>query len=255
MAAAILEEAAADIAVIQEVENEAMLAALNQKLKTPYPVAYVTRFADGTRINERMNAGVLARVKIESPTELDFAVLSVEPRPARGLLRFEVPLDRERRLLVYTGHLKSNYGEKDRNIAQRTAALRLLREDCDRVTAARPGAYEVIFLGDTNVDPELPSFARDTSFSPLDGWKDLWRGIPIDRRVTVPLRKDLDGAATPPDACFDRIFVSPELTQPPWTAGTPTAIAKGVDREDVGMPPGFGDQVSDHYPVYVDLTR
>jgi endonuclease/exonuclease/phosphatase family metal-dependent hydrolase len=254
MAAAILDQAAADVVVLQEIENADALAMLNRDLRKPFAAAAITAYGDGTARTEKMNDAVLSRVPLERPTELDFSPLTGTNRPTRGLLRFEIPLGEGRRLLVYTGHLKSNYGPRERAIAERRAALEILRADAAQVTADPNAQWEVFFAGDTNVDPEQPEFATDPSFQPLAGWLDLWHQVKGPERATCPTRLG-DPAQEFPPACFDRVFVTPSLTNAPWTAGLPKTIPEGCETSDIAIPPGYGSHVSDHFPVYLDLSR
>ncbi len=254
MASALLDRMDADILVVQEIENGKMLGLLNDDLAKPYAIGYLTQYGAGTKDVGKMNEGVLSRFKIESPTELDFGPLTGPGRPTRGLFRFEVDMGEQHRLLIYVMHLKSNFGNMPRNIAQRKAALQILRDDAENIRASDTNiTWEIIALGDTNVDPDLPQFARDPSLNPLKGWVDLWRNVPAEDRVTIPTRHGDPSLEFDP-AAFDRFFVSPELTNSPWTAGLPVSIKEGCS-PDVAVLPGQGDHISDHYPVYLDLAK
>ena len=254
MAAALIDRMNADVLVVQEVENGRMLQMLNDSLAHPYGVGFLTQYGAGSQDLAKMNEGVLSRFKVEQPTEIDFGPLLGPGRPTRGLFRFEVDLGDSHRLLVYVMHLKSNYGNKDRNIAQRKAALTILEADAEKVKASEPDVtWEVLAVGDTNVDPDLPEFARDPSFSPLKDWTDLWRKVPAADRITIPTRFG-DPTKEFPPAAFDRFFASPEATNAPWAVSLPVAIREGCSA-DVTVLPGTKDHVSDHYPVYLDITK
>lgn len=256
-AAAIVAEIDPDILVIEEIENEASLNLLNAALPRPYPVAAITRIKSDPDWPEKLNLAVLSRLPIRGLRELDFGYLEGACSPPRGLLSFYVELEAGQNLLVYAVHLKSNYsGDRTVNYTERVNALRLLREDADafrRTYADR--SWEVLVLGDTNTDPDMPEFARDPTLQPLGDWVDLWRGHPMSERETIPTRYG-DPAKVFPPAAFDRFIVTPGLAEPPWTVGEPRALQKGVNTSDITALPGVDpNHASDHYPVYLDITR
>jgi endonuclease/exonuclease/phosphatase family metal-dependent hydrolase len=254
-AAAIIERIEPDILVIEELENAEALRMLNDSLKSPFPVAYVTNLGTGQRRREKLNLGVLSSVALDDVKEIDFGPLTGTGRPTRGLLRFSVDLGSGSKLLVYALHLKSNYGTKGRNVAQRQHALRILRDDVDRLAKDQPDTrWEVVLAGDFNVDPELPDFVTDKSLEAVADWADLWKGVPMAQRITIPTRHGNPEQVFPP-ATFDRFIVSPNLTNEPWTATLPMVLQEGTDTTNVFAKPGTGIHVSDHYPVYVDIVR
>jgi endonuclease/exonuclease/phosphatase family metal-dependent hydrolase len=255
MAAELVAKVNADILLIQETENGDVMKLLNDALPAPYPFGFLTRFVSPGQDDIKMNIGAFSRFAVEDPTEIDFGPLTGPGRPTRGLFRFAVNLGDGRKLLVYTMHLKSNFGNKKRNIAQRAAALNILRADADAVIAAAPDAHwEIVAAGDTNVDPDRTEFANDTSFAPLRDWVDVWRQAPAPDRVTVPTRIG-DPTLEFPPAAFDRFFVSPEMTNAPWTVSLPKALPEGCETDDSSVLPGTGRHVSDHYPVWIDLSK
>lgn len=254
-AAAILNEIKPDVLLLMETESTNSLLALNAFLKPDFPVAYITRLGDGAPDEQKMNLAVLSRLPVQSTTEVDFGPLSGPGRPTRGFLRATLDLGQGHRLVVYVVHLKSNFGHRPRNIAQRHATMEMIAQDARALAASDASVqWEMLVAGDTNVDPESPEFAGDRSLRPLKDWKDLWRGRPLIERTTVPTRYG-DPALEFPPACFDRLFASTALTQPPWQVGEPQALARGVDTRRVDSKPGDGEHVSDHYPVYVDIVR
>jgi endonuclease/exonuclease/phosphatase family metal-dependent hydrolase len=254
-AARLVDRIAPHVLVVQEIENSNSVRALNSKLAQPFPIAFITDLGTDSGEEGKLNLAVLARVPLLGPREIDFGPLTGPGRPTRGLLRFALDLGGDRRLLVYVMHLKSNFGHKARNIAQREAALRLLRGDAEALARNQSQyQWEMIALGDTNVDPELPEFARDTSFRPLKGWVDVWRGQPMPGRATIPTRLGDPEKVFPP-ATFDRIFVSPAMTNTPWVARDPGVIQEGCDTNDCFAAPGSKGHISDHFPVYIDLVR
>lgn len=256
-AAALLAEIDADLVVLQEIENMDALQLLNRQFSAPYPVAALTALGSRWGNNpEKLNLAVLSRLPIRDLRVLDFVGLKGTGQPPRGALSFILELEGPRRLLVYNVHLKSNFGRRAVNRAKRRNALRIVREDAERLLAAHPDeSWEILVLGDLNTDPDVAEFAGDRTLDPLADWVDLWRGRPLEERVTVPTRYG-DPALEFRPATFDRFIVSPELIRPPWTTDAPRVLQQGVNTTNVFALPGVDPgHVSDHYPVYVDLYR
>jgi endonuclease/exonuclease/phosphatase family metal-dependent hydrolase len=254
MAARILEEISPDVLVAQEMEGAESVRLLNAQFRRPYPLAYVTDFAQQGK--RPLNIAVLSRIAVEGARTIELGYMEGPGRPPRGVLSFMVPLDASRRLLVYGVHLKSNFGEAARNQAKRYHAMKVVAEDAECTRRMFPHyTWEAVVIGDTNVDPDDPQFAGDPSFEPLAGWADLWRGRPLAERVTVPTRYG-DPTLEFPPCTFDRVFASPDLLEPPWVIGAPKALPKGVDTQNVFTVGGQSEvHVSDHYPVYVDIRQ
>ncbi len=253
-AAAILDEIGADIVVLQEIENPRALAKLNTAMAKPYPAGYITRFepVDGPN---KLNVAVLTRLPAAEVREVDFAHTKGGGRPPRGFLRAVFDLGGDRRLAVYGVHLKSNYGTAARNLLKRSNAMRLVVEDAEALrTRNAELSWEILVAGDMNSDPTQSEFADDPTLKPLDGWVDLWEGVPLAERVTLPTRYG-DPAKAFRAATFDRFYASPELTSAPWRVGRPAVLPRGCDTNNVLTLPGENNlHVSDHYPVYVDLA-
>ena len=245
-----------DVVVMQEVENGESLAMLNGSFHKPYPLAYVARFGFGEQRKDKLNIALLSRVRIGNLREIDFEYMEGDRCPVRGVLSFTIPAGEGHRFLVYAVHLKSNFGEQARNIAMREGAMRLVRKDADAFMKKNPGVqWEVLVLGDMNVDPDDAQFRKDTTLAPFADWHDLWRGRSLSERVTVPTRHGNPMLEFPP-ACFDRFIVSPSLKVEPWTVGEPMRLLRGVDTADVNTLPGVDSRhVSDHYPAYLDVWR
>ncbi len=258
-AARILEGIAPDILVLQEIENADSVKWLNRYFSPSYPVGYVTRFSRFGR-SIKLNLAVLSRYPLAHVKEIDFGKLQrrkgLTSAPPRGLLRFSVELGASRYLLVYVVHLKSNWGDREANFEKRAKAMEIAAEDMERFMADRnPKEWEVLVAGDMNTDPDVERFENDHSLEPFMSFGDLWKGRPIEERTTLPTKYGDPNLEFPPIG-FDRILVSPTLRERPWVVGEPVAVAKGVDTADVFAKPGTTlDIVSDHYPVYVDLTE
>lgn len=243
-----------DVLILQEVEGLAALELLNTRLPQPYPLAFVTRFKNSGGRVDKLNMAVLSRLPLENVRGIGFDRVAGIVRPPRGLLSLELVMAPDRRLLVYGVHLKSNYGDMERNRARRAKALELLREDAElRMQMLAHVAWEVLLLGDMNVDPANAEFNGDPSLVPLADWVDLWAGRPIEERMTLPTRHG-DPTKLFPAACFDRAYVSPALAAPPWVAQPPQSLKRGVDTNNALSQPGVNGHVSDHYPVYLDLV-
>ncbi|MBU4459466.1 MAG: endonuclease/exonuclease/phosphatase family protein [Verrucomicrobia bacterium] len=255
-AAALIAGLDPDLIVLQEIENAKALALLNSALPRPYPTGYVTDFRPRSgRIGDH-NVAILSRVSVADVVERDFGAMTGDIIPTRGFLRCTVPLPGDRRLVVYGTHLKSNFGRRDRNLAQRRIAMEAIRGDADEVLRG-PGAAqtEVLLAGDMNTDPDSREFANDPTLDAFRDWIDLWRGRPLAERGTCPTRVG-DPTRVFPPAAFDRILVAPAMTNRPWVVvSPPRLLAEGVNTKDVYALPGTGrGHVSDHYPVAVDLA-
>lgn len=255
-AGAIVDELNADILLISESENERVLAMLNESLARPYANGFVAAFGSGGARPEKMNIGLLSRLRPASVDEIDFQPLTGEGRPTRGLLRVTYILDEQHGLLIYATHLKSNFGKKQKNYSQRYHAMRLIKEDIERFVAAHPEkAWEKMIIADFNSDPATPRFADDPTWQVLTDWRDLWREHPQAATIhTIPTRYG-DAKLQFPPALFDRVLVHPALREAPWTVSLPSVIARGTVTSDVHVKPGQDGHVSDHYPIYVDLVR
>ncbi len=260
-AAGIIAEADPDIVLLQEVENARVLIFLNEQFERPYEYIYVTDLRRSSGPRDPLNLGLLSRHRPWRVRQLGFHALEGAGSPARGALGAVFDLGGDARLMTYNVHLKSNYGEAPRNQAQRAIALHHIGADIvAEIYRHFPRITSTLVLGDTNVDPETEAFADDPSLAPLAGaFADLWRGRPIEERTTIPTRQAGE-AGDPlrvfPPSAFDRIFASMNLVQNgPWRVSPPTAIQRGTATHDNSILPGVDGHISDHYLVYVDLTR
>ncbi len=255
-AAEIIAGIAPDIIVMQEIENRRSLERLNRAFKTPFPAVYVTKFAPRRKDSEVMNVAVMSRVPLAALREFDFEVIEEQDAPPRGVLSFIVVLEPRHLLLVYAVHLKSNVGPRRSNVAQRQKALNVIREDVRNITAKYAAAgidFEVLIMGDMNTDPTAKRFADDDSLRPLADFVDLWAGIPLSERITMPSREGDEFNDRPPTT-FDRAFCSTSLQEEPWVVVRPYRVKQGVDVRHAWADPGSSIYaISDHYPIYVDL--
>ena len=255
-AAKIISEINADMITIQEIENMKILKRLNGELSTPYPHLYITQFDSKSR-NNKLNIALMSRLPLVEVAELDFEVVQEAPvHLSRGSIRFMLELEEGRHLLGYGVHLKSNRGEHEVNVEKRRISAEIIRADADAVVAVNSNiTYEVVVLGDTNIDPDLPKWKDDSTFQPFSDWVDLWRGVPIEVRTTLARRLgDPDMAFDP--VAFDRVIVSPALKESPWIIQQPVVKQAGVDINNIYVHPGQNDiHVSDHYPVFADIVK
>ncbi len=255
-AAKIIAELDPDIIILQELENKYALRLLNKALTNAYPLGYTTFFRHRWGEIDTLNIGVLSRIPLKDVRTIRFTKANGADRPIRGMLAFEVEVGPDdHRLLLYGIHLKSNYGNDAANQRQRKRSLEILMTDMAAVASNAPGReYEVLVLGDTNVDPDNEQFKKDVSLKPLSSMSDLWRGRPLEERITIPTRYGDPEMEFPP-AAFDRIFVSKNLKKAPWVAGQAQVLQKGCHTNDSSVLPGDKGHVSDHYPVWVDIHR
>ena len=148
--------------------------------------------------------------------------------PPRGFVYAEYRSG-NRHLLVYSVHLKSNYGGIEANIAKREESARQLVAHTEhmKTALAAQGAKEIIIViaGDFNTDPGDKRFAPENTSKILIesglGW--TWDTVPFENRITWAA----DGRY--PDACFDHVFSS----------------ARGI----IASVDSRYDSVSDHRPV------
>jgi endonuclease/exonuclease/phosphatase family metal-dependent hydrolase len=252
----IVDELAADILLISEVENQRALGYLNDALKEAYPVGFVSQFGSGSGRYEKMNIGLLSRLPVVSVDEIDFGPLTGKHRPTRGIVRAIFDLGDSHFLVIYATHLKANWGDRTRNYAQRVSAFELLQADAEKLFADHPDRrWEAIVIGDFNTDPLLKQFEEDPTLKTLEDWTDLFsQHLDASDLHTVPTRRG-DPMREFPPALFDRVLANPEIQQKPWNVSLPGVIMKGTETSDVNVLPGQGNHVSDHYPIYIDVMR
>ena len=260
-AAEIISEANPDILVLQEIENGRTLEFLNAQFEHPYDYIYISKLLHSSGEREKLNLALLSRLSPSRVRQLGFYNLEGTGRPTRGTLCAEFDLGPDFSLLVYALHLKSNFGEAPKNQAQRAIALHHIAADAISETLQNmPRSTATLLLGDTNVDPDTPQFADDPSLAPLAGaYEDLWRGLPIEERTTIPTRQagpagDTNLVFAP--SAFDRVFASRNVaTGALWRVSKPVSIQRGTDTLNNLTQPGFNGHISDHFLVYVDLMK
>ncbi|MDR0993261.1 MAG: endonuclease/exonuclease/phosphatase family protein [Verrucomicrobiota bacterium] len=257
-AADIIAEANPDILLLQEIENARALEILNAQLDEPYPYAYISTLRHSNGEKDKLNLGLLSRLRPQMVRELSFQKLNGYGHPTRGALLGKFDLGDDFHLLTYNIHLKSNFGTASRNQAQRAIALHYLAANAVSETlASHPRTTGVLILGDTNVDPDSPQFAEDPSLLPLAGaYVDLWKGRAMEERTTIPTRRAGDPGLVFDPSAFDRVFASHNLSDGQvWRVGDAQTIQRGTALDDNTLQPGHEGHVSDHYLTYVDLVR
>jgi endonuclease/exonuclease/phosphatase family metal-dependent hydrolase len=138
-------------------------------------------------------------------------------------------------LLTYAVHLKSNWGDRDANVAMRESGARqILAHAADKTREYAPaGPVQVVIGGDFNVrlHPDDTESERTIAIFTEAGFHETWAGVPFQERITWPSRGGL------PSACFDYI-----LTKgiPPYTA-------------ELLFKPAWA--LSDHRPVLLSIPR
>lgn len=255
-AAAIIEDLRADILLISEIENARILSILNESMEKPYPHGYISDFGTQSGRIEKMNIGMLSRIPPVAVDEIDFGPLQGPGRPTRGIFRAIFDLGENHYLVLYSTHLKSNYGDRQKNYSQRANTMKILKDNALALKKEFPDrSWEMLVMGDFNTDPMNREFRDDPTLKVLEDWTDLWSTHPdVSRIYTMPTRYG-DRFREFPPALFDRILTSPELSQQPWKVEVPSVLMKGTVTDDVKMLPGDGGHVSDHYPIYFDLKK
>lgn len=235
----------ADIVLVSEVENEAILRSIVTMFLADrgYQHIAVTRGNDGRGIN----LGIISRLPIDSITSYRWQTLRLPGetrtwRFARDLFHAKVELPDGRLLHAFCVHYKSKRsmpGDEE-SVSWRTAEALRTREIIDKVLADDPEAL-VVLGGDLNSNPGEPPMKvilgedAEGNPSPLT---DLHKDIPAAERITLPSTRY-------PNTIIDYIITSPAMTKRyiPGSAGliTDAELVKG----------------SDHYPVYAsfDLTK
>jgi len=138
-------------------------------------------------------------------------------------------------LLVYAVHLKSNWGERDENVAMReSGAHQILRHVTEKIVRfSEKGPVQVIIGGDFNVRLNLEDVEDERTIDIFTeaGFHSSWEGVPFENRITWPPRGGF------PPACFDYILTK---NLPPLTA-------------EILFKPAWA--LSDHRPVLLSIPR
>ena len=138
-------------------------------------------------------------------------------------------------LLVYAVHLKSNWGEREVNVAMReSGAQQILRHIAKKEAMyADRGPVQVIVGGDFNVRLNLQDIEDERTIDLFTeaGFHSSWDGVPFTDRITWPPRGGF------PPACFDYIL----------TKGLPPLTAELLFK------PAWA--LSDHRPVMLAIPR
>ncbi len=138
-------------------------------------------------------------------------------------------------LLVYAVHLKSNWGDRDVNVAMRESGARQILKHVSKMKNrfADRGPIQVVIGGDFNVRLNLEDKEDELTIDIFTeaGFHSTWQDVPFGDRITWPPRGGF------PPACFDYIL----------TKGLPTLTAELLYK------PAWA--LSDHRPVLLAIPR
>ena len=217
-AAEVVQASDADVVFVQEVENEAALAAWVAAFLPD--AGYREVLVVPTNSERGIHLGVLSRVPIDGVTSHRWSTLTHPATPdkrwrfARDLQRVDLRVaDAPGGVLhAFHVHLKSNRDAADdpRSMLKRTAEAMELRRHAERLLTERPGAW-VLAVGDFNSDPtgeaERPFPAAEALLREPSPLIDVFKGVPRVQRITHP------GGRRYPSVVFDLILASPPLAQ------------------------------------------
>ncbi|MEM1157610.1 MAG: endonuclease/exonuclease/phosphatase family protein [Verrucomicrobiota bacterium] len=257
--AGMLNQIQPDIILAQEIRNLPALRLLNRNLNPPgmshLAISFFYR-ANTAEEQEKVRRGgqecaLLSRYPWSSVREIDFGTFEGRTRPARGWLHAQFEIG-DHTIHIYNGHLKSNFGaddpqERRSNIAKRTAAIRELAADLDRLNLD-PYRDKIILVGDFNSDFFSRAFADEDLFEDLKdlGFRQTFTLASAEERITIPAKQGEPW----PSSTFDYIFLSSG-----WKLNDSTAhvLQQGASRRKDVYGGDEAGLASDHYPVYIDL--
>ena len=274
-----------DVLVVQEVESRAVVEALAARIRT----------------NHRWTFDYIAHRESRDPRGIDVAILSRYPIRRvdykskigrRGLLVAEIEVDGTM-VAVLANHWKSQVGDRETNIAARTAEAQEARAEIERRLERDPDAV-VVCCGDYNEDMDGPSVSeglkpandRVAALASANGPAGDARPYNLVGDIPKKERGSFYYARRKIWNTFDGIHVSPRMLLPSdrpgpaWRAGRPEETVTFHPKEmrwgKDGRPNSFrrvrsyeegtdGDKVedsnyyvegySDHFPVYTTLHR
>lgn len=218
----VLKSIPSDIYLFQEVNDWAAMQAVVKAMEG-YQVNMVTAFK-----GSRQQMAVVSRYPVDSAWYESFASYDNDTKaPPRGFAFAALQPSQGQFILCYSVHLKSNRGEKEKNIRAREEGARQLIKHVADMTAiyGAKGSVSVIIAGDFNTLQDDPKFAEEKTLGLFlkDGFQWSWNEIPKEQRTTWP------GSGGFSDATFDHFF----------TKGLPAATVKVLGHTEV----------SDHNPV------
>jgi len=213
----------ADILLMQELNDWAAAQAVVSTLDG-YQVNMVTSFK-----GSRQQMAIASRYPVDSAWYEQFASYEDEEgkAPPRGFAFAALKPSEKQYILCYSVHLKSNRGDKARNIKAREEAARQIIKHVKDMTAlyGAKGSISVIIAGDFNTMQDDPAYAGEKTLQLFvdDGFQWSWTNVPKEQRTTWP------GSGSYSNATFDHFF----------TKGLPPATVKIQPKTEV----------SDHCPV------
>lgn len=189
----------ADIYLLQEVADQESMDELFKDMPG-YDVHIVSHFKYGNFMAKQQVA-VISRLSAVSAFAESFVSTGGSRAPPRGF-SFAALDTGDKKLLVYTVHLKANGGDPDRNIRLREESARQIIKHVEDMLVLYPGA-SVIVGGDFNLllNQEGMEHEQTVEIFKEAGFDWGWDGVPFDQRVTWPSNGRY------PDACFDMFLV------------------------------------------------
>ena len=225
--ASALEAMDAEFVLLQEIESQACLDALSDRLGGRYTVAYIGEIGTTASVDVAvLGEGTLVEVVTHRQTEI--------PRPGGGTTVFsrelpEVHIEREgQRVILIPLHFRSKYNDDpDRRLAEAEAAHAIVAG----IAASHPDAM-IILGGDVNDFPGSPPMNALEAGSVLDA---VYDDLPAHERWTHTYNGQ--------QSMIDHLFVADA------SAGHLVPGSTRVLREDGG---GFGG--SDHAAVVATMA-
>lgn len=219
----VIKSIGSDIMLFQEVNDWAAVQAVIATLEG-YQVDMVTAFK-----GSKQQMAIASRYPVDSAWYEQFAAYEDDDKkaPPRGFAFAALKPTEKHFVLCYSVHLKSNRGDKVKNIKAREEGARQLIKHVAEMKAlySAKGEVSVIIAGDFNTLQDDPSFATEETLHLFlkDGYQWSWNDVPKEKRATWP------GSGSYSSATFDHFF----------TKELPPSTVKIMGKTEV----------SDHCPV------
>ena len=192
----VLSENPVDVICFQEISNADAMKDLIGDLPD-YKMHVISNFEGDLQVGIASSIEPVAGYQEEfHPGEVD---------PSRGFA-FAAYKEGNNYTLVYCVHLKSNWGEDEKNFPKRAESARQLVAHSEKVSkdfkAQGAEKIKIIFAGDFNTDPRSERFSKELTsgiFEKAD-FKWSWEGSTFEDRVTWVSNGRF------PDASFDHFF-------------------------------------------------
>ena len=192
----VLSENPVDVICFQEISNADAMKDLIGDLPD-YKMHVISNFEGNLQVGIASSIEPVAGYQEEfHPGEVD---------PPRGFA-FAAYKEGNDYTLVYCVHLKSNWGEDEKNFPKRAESARQLVAHSEKVSkdfkAQGAEKIKIIFSGDFNTDPRSDRFSKEITSEILEkaDFKWSWEGSTFEDRVTWVSNGRF------PDASFDHFF-------------------------------------------------